>query len=369
MKKCTYLLRHPDPRPNDQISGRLLSYRLKRGHIRVRYEPGTMGDFKRRGKLWVHPARCAGPYSIVIRGELGGMMLGMGANRAYLVALGENAGIAVFERGRPKPLARAIRPAGQQAVVVTVKQREISVATGGKVFLRAPRQSGNWGHFALDSKKFTSLVFDGLVDPSWLQSLIDAAEQKQLTAFESAYRAREHLPEWLFQDAPAPRYDEARRRAVSSPRLGKLMCMAECAARGPSWPRSYEHRSAHYHVFLFSGEAGCRRYLGELVGDLPPRFTGLYQPLLRQLVIWNLPTRDQMMRTIRHEGFHQTGANRAIFDRLWKACKTVRSPRRATEQALAGVDLNRLDADFRRHVALLRFRSSAGRTARARSGS
>jgi len=32
---------------------------------------------------------------------------------------------------------------------------------------------------------------------------------------------------------------------------------------------------------------------------------GLYSPRLKQLLIWNLPDRAGMMRTIRHEGFHQ----------------------------------------------------------------
>jgi hypothetical protein len=32
---------------------------------------------------------------------------------------------------------------------------------------------------------------------------------------------------------------------------------------------------------------------------------GLYSPVLEQLLIWNLPDRADMLRTIRHEGFHQ----------------------------------------------------------------
>jgi hypothetical protein len=63
-----------------------------------------------------------------------------------------------------------------------------------------------------------------------------------------------------------------------------------------------------YRVFLFSGEAGFSRYLADvtvLSGRRPENVAGLYSGLLKQLLIWNLPNRDEMMRTIRHEGFHQ----------------------------------------------------------------
>jgi hypothetical protein len=63
-----------------------------------------------------------------------------------------------------------------------------------------------------------------------------------------------------------------------------------------------------YRVFLFSGREGFDRYLADLVVLRKPpmeNVAGLYTPLLKQLLIWNLPSRAEMMRTIRHEGFHQ----------------------------------------------------------------
>ena len=36
-----------------------------------------------------------------------------------------------------------------------------------------------------------------------------------------------------------------------------------------------------------------------------PHTAGLYSPVLKQLLIWNLPKREDMARTIQHEGFHQ----------------------------------------------------------------
>ena len=38
---------------------------------------------------------------------------------------------------------------------------------------------------------------------------------------------------------------------------------------------------------------------------MPVHTAGLYSPVLKQLLIWNLPNRTDMLRTIRHEGFHQ----------------------------------------------------------------
>ena len=64
-----------------------------------------------------------------------------------------------------------------------------------------------------------------------------------------------------------------------------------------------------FTVFLFSGQAGFLAYLGEMRAlwgsGTYTQAAGLYSPLLKQLLIWNLETRDDMMETIRHEGFHQ----------------------------------------------------------------
>jgi hypothetical protein len=122
--------------------------------------------------------------------------------------------------------------------------------------------------------------------------------------------------------------------------------MLAMAARGPNWPRRFSHQSTHYEVFsdidrkvcidacslletsyvnlmgqfawikedksqprfrvfLFSGESGYQEYNKAILGEAVPHSAGLYSPLLKQLLIWNLPKREDMVRTIRHEGFHQ----------------------------------------------------------------
>ncbi len=66
---------------------------------------------------------------------------------------------------------------------------------------------------------------------------------------------------------------------------------------------SDEHRV--FQVFLFSGQAGYQAYAEDLFGTKPENTAGLYSPGLKQLLVWNLPSREDMFGTVRHEGFHQ----------------------------------------------------------------
>lgn len=125
--------------------------------------------------------------------------------------------------------------------------------------------------------------------------------------------------------------------------LQRMLSMIE---RGPSWPRVHEYRSKNYivrsdidkqtcreasrvleeafilfknrigwvkrkpgesrfRVYLFRGQSGYQNYAGQILGDRSPHTAGLYSPSLKQLLIWNLPKRQEMLRTVRHEGFHQ----------------------------------------------------------------
>jgi hypothetical protein len=69
--------------------------------------------------------------------------------------------------------------------------------------------------------------------------------------------------------------------------------------------RDTEDSPERYLVYIFSGAAGYMKYAGDLFGSAPVNTAGLYSPVLKQLLIWNLPDHEMMMRTIRHEGFHQ----------------------------------------------------------------
>jgi tetratricopeptide (TPR) repeat protein len=126
--------------------------------------------------------------------------------------------------------------------------------------------------------------------------------------------------------------------------LSSTLGMIGKADRGPDWGESFEYESRHYRVrsdidvqlckaaskvlenslkaykkdlgreprddriypvMLFSGEAGYQAYTEDLLGGRAENTAGLFSPALKQLLIWNLPDREQMFTTVQHEGFHQ----------------------------------------------------------------
>jgi tetratricopeptide (TPR) repeat protein len=136
--------------------------------------------------------------------------------------------------------------------------------------------------------------------------------------------------------------------------VAPLEGMLTMRARGPAWPRRFSNVSAHYQVhsdidaktcidacrlleesyvnlkgdlawlddrkdfarfevYVFSGESGYQDYCKKILGSPAPHTAGLYSPVLKQLLIWNVPKREEMLRTIRHEGFHQF-MDRAVQD-------------------------------------------------------
>ncbi|TAH36805.1 MAG: DUF1570 domain-containing protein [Planctomycetota bacterium] len=150
----------------------------------------------------------------------------------------------------------------------------------------------------------------------------------------------------------AGRMDEARRfvdaaggdpqRAAAVLDLQRMLAHTD---KGPAWTKPYRHQTKHYLVssdidlnlcreagkvledsylaftrhlrpvpdadqrrfraYLFSGQDGYLRYSRDALGGAHGGSAGLYSPVFKQLLIWNLPDRDAMFRTIRHEAFHQ----------------------------------------------------------------
>jgi tetratricopeptide (TPR) repeat protein len=139
--------------------------------------------------------------------------------------------------------------------------------------------------------------------------------------------------------------DQAHARGTTSKDLQELNDLLIKALRGPAWAKTYEWESRNYRVvsdidrktcveaanlleecyrgytihlqrvadlekrkftvYLFSGSAGFHAYAAGTTGPTHPYTLGLYSSTLKQLLIWNLPDRDTMMKTVRHEGFHQ----------------------------------------------------------------
>ncbi len=70
-------------------------------------------------------------------------------------------------------------------------------------------------------------------------------------------------------------------------------------------------------VFLFSGQAGFDRYLAGFSVSEQHNRVGLYHPLLKQLLIWNVPDRNEMMATVRHEAVHQFADHLGLGLPVW----------------------------------------------------
>jgi tetratricopeptide (TPR) repeat protein len=158
------------------------------------------------------------------------------------------------------------------------------------------------------------------------------------------------------QDAARAVLEEVARRGLRSERLDALARALVKVQRGPEWRRVFEHETANYRVvsdidqaicataarileealavyrvhlkalpkadarkypvYLFSGQAGFQAYMAEsefFGSGGHEHVAGVYSPLLKQLLIWNLPEREEMLQTVRHEGFHQY-LDRALTD-------------------------------------------------------
>ncbi|MCP5069279.1 MAG: DUF1570 domain-containing protein [bacterium] len=140
----------------------------------------------------------------------------------------------------------------------------------------------------------------------------------------------------------------AREHGVKSDAMDQFAKVVLKAEKGPDWARSAEYKTASYHVmtdmnkeiaresgqmlermfqlyqssfdfvkrdttrhfkvYLFRGRSGFLWYMGDLStlwGGGGEQAAGVYSPMLKQLLIWNQPSKDDMFSTVRHEGFHQ----------------------------------------------------------------
>jgi len=212
-------------------------------------------------------------------------------------------------------------------------------------------------------RAFSELKKSCALDPDFLtghELLVDVAgmADKQDEALDAIRVLLEQDPRKTFLHVAliesllrAGRFEKARTAHLRTRKLGlqtkeldQLGRTITQALKGPNWGRVYQHRSAHYlvksdidretcvkasrileeayrlynvylkrvnkdnrrfTVYLFAGEAGFNTYCEDAMGDGHTHAAGLYSSVLKQLLIWNAPDRDYMMRVVRHEGFHQ----------------------------------------------------------------
>jgi len=292
-KTCAFWAQYSKPEPGDLISGRVLRYNPSKGDIKLRYGPESLADFEKKKEAifsntkatsYIHPDIFKGPYTIEIRGT-------------------EYPGLSY---------ARAPRP------MVHVCRWQPGIYQEECGFALVPGYKG--------------------VDTG---AAIEEDGRDEYAHHELA---------WLLFYAGRPAetrslIEEALRNGIPMGNLDPLNRILVRAEKGPVWETTYEFKSRHYHilsdmdvrtcmqaaevleksydaytfklqkvrdlkkrrfrVYLFSGEEGYRSYSMEVLGSGNRDSCGCYSGLLKCLLIRNLPKREDMMVTVRHEGFHQ----------------------------------------------------------------
>lgn len=158
----------------------------------------------------------------------------------------------------------------------------------------------------------------GLISAQLLAGELDAARASCDAAQAAGVPADdlEELPELIAKARSGPSFarsfvHESANYVVKSD-IDQATCVAASKVLEESY-RSYRQRLApvpgvekkRFAVFLFAGEAGYHDYAARTLGATPESTAGVYSSHLKQLLIWNLPDRAAMFRTVRHEGFHQ----------------------------------------------------------------
>jgi tetratricopeptide (TPR) repeat protein len=248
---------------------------------------------------------------------------------------------AVFRRQKLEALTDAQLPAATRFLLLGEARLAYEDYVGAVVDLRAAAKA------APNNVRVLVAFADALCFTGEYEDAADAASK----AFAAAPRAGDVgalAARYLFLAGRPEEAKRAREAAIAagarSKRLDELGPILAKAAHGPDWTRRESVQSDHYEittdidrttaseaakvleesygayvnllgrpkgkaprarVFLFSGEEGYRRYADDVTGDAPMQTAGMYSPVLKQLLIWNLPTREAMFKTVRHEGLHQ----------------------------------------------------------------
>ena len=158
---------------------------------------------------------------------------------------------------------------------------------------------------------------------------IDAAEKLLAAAEEMGVRSGdiEEVADLLRKAKEGPKWE--RRFVKESPHYRVATDLSEAVAAKALRILMQAHREycaqlerpeagdgGPARVFLFSSEAGYEAYAAG-IGSRMEGTAGVYNPALRQLLVWNQPNEGLLHRTIRHEGFHQYFHRVAAHRPVW----------------------------------------------------
>ena len=223
----------------------------------------------------------------------------------------------IFERPSSAPRSPTISEAGAErdAGAKFATALEKVDALDGKRPLA--QLEGDWKQLAAAFPKHGEAWY-GLAEVQLRLGRIEAAQATCDAALAAGVpiAALESLPQMLVQVRSGPAWtrtfkNESDHYCVKSD-IDAAVC-AEAAKVLEESYRSYGFRLApvpgaekrKFVVYLFAGEAGYHEYARVALGSKPADTAGIYSPLVKQLMIWNLQDRAEMYRTVRHEGFHQ----------------------------------------------------------------
>lgn len=232
-------------------------------------------------------------------------------------------------------------PATHRAFLACLLHQELGDAEAA---LRACREVLEGDHLFLPARLIEAWLVERRDRASAMQLLESIAKDfpntpQAVQPYVQLLLLEERLPEaqrWV---------DQFSRRFASSPALALVRSMLVKAEKGPVFSDPTSYRTEHYEVvtdmdrelcieaaqqlermyrayklylhkvpdekkgrfqvYLFSGEAGFNRYAEDVLGGGHTNAAGLYSPVVKQLLIWNLSDHAELFRTVQHEGFHQ----------------------------------------------------------------
>ena len=169
----------------------------------------------------------------------------------------------------------------------------------------------------LEAEPATPWAYPILVMLHLLDGDLDGAEAavEQAVAQASYTKALDEVNRMLLKARRGPRWSESNECKTDHYHVVSDLDRATCieAARVLETAADYfashlgkkERPRERFRVYIFSGQAGYDRYLEGIAGMAPGGSLGVFISVLEQLVVWNVPDREEMFRTVRHEGLHQ----------------------------------------------------------------
>ncbi len=218
LKRSAFWSGRKRPKAKDLVDGSLKKFSRTSGKLRIVYKKGELGDFKKAANLLLHPLLFEKSYYVELEAKPAVLakqtiIVDFDGESGYLVGAGDwiegrnmyyrhhlvrfsLAKQEVIEQVDPK---KRKAKAGSKAATlrVIVDRSSIKVRYNGRQVLSTRRKSGSLGKVALITPaSFTKLTIDGKASAAWLDGLVDAAVQEDLTAFDAEYKEPKELAAW-----------------------------------------------------------------------------------------------------------------------------------------------------------------------------